>query len=288
MLSRILYAPFVIALIVALYLTIEVDSGYSWYIIPPFLILAAIYFTSPEIDWWWWQRNVPPMDPGLEKLLRKMLPFYAALPEPDKKRFQNRLEMYVRANAFIAKGIKEDSTPPSEVVYFSSTNIVQLTLGQADYRLPKFERIVVYPAPFPSPQHPTPLHSSEIYAEDGVLIFAVEPLMEGIFRKEKFNIGFYEYARAYMVSYPDKDYAEADLSWQKLEEISGYTREVVEKSIGLPDIDIRAVAIHHFFYFPKPFKGVAPEVYNRYTKVFNLDLLREGSPIIDQSDLGDI
>lgn len=288
MLSKILYAPFIILLIIALYLTIEVDSGYSWYIIPPFLIMAGIFFAQPEIDWWWWQKHVPPMDPGLEKVLQKMIPFYAALPEEDKKRFQNRVEMYVRANAFIAKGIKEDSTPPTEVVYFSSTNVVQLTFGQADYRLPKFERIVIYPAPFPSPQYPTPIHSSEIYVEDGVLIFAVEPLMEGIFRKEEYNIGFYEYAKAYIVSYPDRDYAEEELSWDNLEQISGYSKELVERKIGLPDIDIRAVAIHHFFYFPQSFKSIIPEIYTRYVKTFNLDLLREGSPVIDRSDLGSI
>lgn len=289
MLSRILYIPFVLLLIIVLYLTYEVDKGYSWWIIAPVVILAAIYFTSPEIDWWWYQRHLPEMNPKLEQIINEMIPFYAALPPEDKKRFQHRVELYVIANAFIAKGVKEDGVPPAEVKYFLATNVVQLTFGQEDYRLPKFERLVIYPAPFPSPQFPEQIHCSEMYAEDGVLIFAVDPLMSGIIRADEYNIGFHEYAQAYIVSYPEGAYAgEEELPWAALEQISGWSKKWIEDKIGLPEIDSRAVSIHHFFYFPKSFQALQPAIYARYRELFNLDLLQTGSPVVYRDKLGKI
>ena len=289
MLSRILYLPFIVFLIIAFYLTFEVDSGYSWFIIPPVIALAAIFFAQPEIDWWWYQRNIPKMDPQLIRIISEKIPFYADLPLEDKKRFQNRVMLYVIANAFIAKGIKEDGEPPTEIKYFLAINVVQLTFGQADYRLPKFERMVIYPAPFPSPQYPEYIHSSETYAEDGVLIFALDPFMKGTINPHVYNIGLHEYAQAYIFSYPEKMYPDEKLiAWEELEVISGMKTEGVKKAIGLPEIDIRPVVIHHFFYYPEKMKTAKPGVYQRLSEIFNLDFLREGSPVIDRSRLGDI
>ncbi len=289
MLSKRLYLPFFVLLAIALYLTLVVSSSYSWYIIPPILAMAAIFFIQPELDWWWYQKHIPPMNPQLEKIIDQTIPFYHALSATNKKRFQNRVELYVIANAFIAKGVKEDSEPPSEIQYFLATNVVQLTFGQADYRLPKFERLVIYPARFPSPQYPEHIHTSEMYEEDGVLIFALDPFMRGVMQAKEYNIGFHEYAQAYIASYPDKDYAkEEEISWEGLTAISTMKSEAIKKHIGLPDIDIRAVVIHHFFYFPEKMKALKPALYERHSKIFNLDLLDAKSPVIDYDKLGDI
>ncbi|MEO0775054.1 MAG: hypothetical protein AAF146_00745 [Bacteroidota bacterium] len=283
MLSRLLYLPFVAAMIISLYLTFEVDEGYSWYIIPPVVALSAIYFLSPQIDWWWYLRHPPVMNQKLSELIHRMNPFYAALSPEDKKRFQDRVELYVRANAYISKGIKEDGVPPDEVVYFVATCITQLTFGLVDFRLPLFERIVIYPAPFPSPQFPEHIHASEIFAEDGVLIFAVHPLMEGIIRPDQYNIGFHEYAQAFIVSYPDAAYARREeVNWEILEAISGFSEEKIRKTIGLDLVDQRAVCIHHFFHFARSFREHLPDLYERHRSIFNLDPLRAGSPIVDR------
>ncbi len=284
MLTRILYLPFVAMIIIALYLTFEVDEGYSIYLIPPIVILSGIYFLSPQIDWWWYVRHPPQMNPKLEEIIRKMNPFYAALSPEDKKRFQDRVELYVRANAYISKGIKEDGVPPDEVVYFIATCITQLTFGLVDFRLPLFERIVVYPAPFPSPQFPEQIHASEIFAEDGVLIFAVHPLMEGVIRPDQYNIGFHEYIQAFIISYPDEAYAkEGELNWEILAEVSGFSEAKIRETIGLDFIDLRAVAIHHFFHFSRSFREKLPTLYQRHVQIFNLDPLRSGSPIVDRN-----
>ncbi len=289
MLSKRLYIPFLLLLVIALYLTIMVSSSYSWYIIPPILICAAIFFIQPELDWWWYQKHIPPMHPQLEAIIEKSIPFYAALRQEDKKRFQNRVELYVIANSFVAKGVEEDSDLPKEIKYFLATNVVQLTFGQADYRLPKFERMVIYPAYFPSPNFPEYIHASETNTEDGVLIFALDPLMRGIMQAQEYNIGFHEYAQAYIASYPDKDYAkEGEISWEDLSQISGMKSEAIKKHIALPEIDIRAVAIHHFFYFPEGMKNLRPALYERHSKIFNLDLLNAENPVMDRSKLGDI
>lgn len=289
MLSRILYLPFLLATAIALYLTFEVSSSYSWYIIPPFMIMASIFFLQPQIDWWWDVRHPPKMNAKLEQLLQRIIPFYAALPPEDKQRFQNRVELYVRANAYIAKGLKEDGAPPEEVVYFIATCITQITFGMADFRLPKFERIVVYPAPFPSPQYPTPLHASEIFVEDGVIIFAVKVLMDGVLKPEAFNIGMYEYAQALIASYPEQAYARPEeVSWEILEKVSGFSEEKIRDTIGLPEIDLRALALCHYLNFPQTFQEHLPELYQRQGSILNLDRLQSGSPIVDRSIAGEL
>jgi Mlc titration factor MtfA (ptsG expression regulator) len=266
--SRIVSIPFVLGALIFLYLTWEIDRQYSAYIVPFVIGLALIFSFSPQINWWWYQRHPPELTGKLRGLLERFLPYYQRLAEPEKKRFRHRVALYIEANDFMAKGMDEVS-PDLKVV--AAACAVQLTFGKRDFLLNRFEHLIFFPQPFPSPQYPENYHASEIYEEDGAILFSAEQLMKGFFTPHKFyNIGLHEYAKVFERSCPALTFpALADTHWQELQQISGFTREWIREWINLEDIPLRAVSIAHFFAFPQQFYTLLPDLYEQYAHLFN-------------------
>ena len=283
MLSRYLAIPFLLGTAVVLILALLVDSQYSVWIIPQVVVLAILYVLSPQIDWWYYKRRPPQMPAVMEQVLDKYFAYYRNLNIEAKKHFRNRLMMYFHAVEFIGK---PESNVPDDMKMMTAANLIQLTFGLEDYRLSKFERIVLYPHPFPSPQFPEHLHNSEIYEEDGVLLFSGEHLISAFrFPKQYFNLALHEYAKGYMLSYPNKPFPQNDDElWKKISLIGTYNKEQLEKYIGLPEVDSVAVSIVCFFTFPKIFQGQLPELYDRYKSIFNQDPIQTHDPVIDAVD----
>ena len=284
MLSRLIALPFVLGACIALYLTWETDESYALYIIPMALSLAVIYILQPQIDWWWYKRKPPELDLPLIRLLDQHFPFYQKLSPALKIRFRQRMVLYMLANDYIGKGFE---VVPEDVKGMLAANVVMITFGQEDFLLNKFERIVVYPHPFPSPQHPRHLHACEHFEEDGVILFSAEHLIAGILQSTKyFNTGLYEYARVYQSSYPEKPYPVFDeFIWGKIEAICGFSKEGLEKYIGLPEIEALAICIALYFIYPEKVRQLMPNAYKDFCHIFNLDPMKEVNPIGKQISL---
>jgi hypothetical protein len=267
MLSKYLQIPFAIGALVFLYLAWEVRSGYAIYIVPFVVAMAIIYTLSPQVDWWWYQRKPPELPTPLRHLINTAFPFYQKLSADEKTRFRQRMALYMHANEFMPQGM---DNVPVDVKGVVAASVVQLTFGLDDYLLNKFEHIVIYPHPFPSPQFPEKWHTSEIYEEDGVILFSAEQLMASFLQPVRFfNSGLYEYARVFRRCYPAvvfPSFGEND--WEALQQVSGFSKNVVEKWIGLPDPDAVAVAVVYFFVFPEKFRAVLPEAYQTLAGIF--------------------
>ena len=138
------------------------------------------------------------------------------------------------------------------------------------FLLPKFENIIVYPHPFPSPQYETKFHASEIYEPDGVVMFCLEHVLRGFVDPRQYlNPAWYEYAKVFAISYPNENLGDwNEVTWSKLETVSGFSGEALERWIGLPDLDLRAMGIAFFFLFPASFQEVLPEQYEQLAAVF--------------------
>ncbi len=285
MFSKYLSFPFIITLLVCLYFIWEGDLP-PIYIVPNVLILVSIYVLSPQIDWLWYQRNPPEMDEKLRRFLEKVFPYYRNLSPKEKKRFQIRVNMYMMANEFIPKAMENVQ---EDIKGLIAANIVMLTFGQKDYRLSKFEKIVVYPHPFPSPQFPKFIHSSEIFEEDGVIMFSLEQLIPGATQQSRYyNIALHEYARIFVIMNPDYQYPKMDASIQeKLQLISGFKNAKVRDYIGFPRLEPFLLSINYFFTFPQKFKNELPEIFDTYMKVFNQNPLNYQAPVIDDEKRGD-
>ncbi len=266
MLSRILIAPFFILMVIFTYMTLEIDANYSWYIVPNVVIMAILYMLSPQIDWWWYQRRPPKLPDGLVKMFAARFSFFKKLSPEHKTKFCNRVALYLKANEFMPKGME---SVPLDVQAVVAASVIQLTFHHDDFLLNKFEHIIIYPHPFPSPQYQQ-WHACEIFEEDKVIMFSAEQLMAGFAQPTKFfHIGLYEYTRAFMRCHPEVEMPELDENiWLKLQVISNFPKAAVEKWIGLSELDTIAVAVAHYFVFPDRFKAVDPELFQKLSTIF--------------------
>ncbi len=275
--SRLLYFPFVIGALVFLYLTWEVDEGYSLYIVPMVIMIALIYVLSPQIDWWWYRRRPPQLEEPVRRLFFRHMVFYQNLSVEGRKRFSERVALFRIAHDYMPQAME---SVPEDVKAIIAAAAVQLTFGREDYLLEPFEHIIVYPKPFPSPQFPRNVHASEIYEEDGVVMFSMEQLMYAFANpRQYYQLGLHEFAKVLIHKYREEDWPamEADI-WEKLEAISGMPRPAIVKWINVPEAAVPALAvcISHFFIFPEQFRIILPDLYQQLAMRLNLDPLQPG------------
>lgn len=261
MFANLIAAPFVLGAILMLYLSWEVDEKYAIWIVPLVVIAAVIYVFSPQINWWRYRRKPPVMEPALAALLEKYDPFYRRLNAADKKKFRDRVVLFRMAVEWMPMGWPDEELPPDVQVALSA-QAVTVTFGKPEFLFPKFEQVIVYPYPFPSPEYPF-AHASELYEADGCLLFSAEQLMVAFMEPGKwYNIGLHEYARVFKLAYPNLPYPAfaGDDVWEKLQTVAGgLTRDLIEATVGLAGVDVLPVAIHHYFVFPQRFRTVFPE-----------------------------
>lgn len=265
--SRVVAAPFVFCALLFLYLAWEFDEKYAFYIIPCVIVLAVIFVFSPQIDWWWYIRRPPALDPHVRMLLVKHHPFYQTLSTEDKEKFRDRVALFMLANDFKAQGT---DAVPEDIKGVISSNAVHLTFRQSNFLFPKFETIVVYAHPFPSPQYPQKEHVSELYEEDGVLLFSADHLMFGFTQpRQYYNIGLHEYAHAFVLSHKDWPWPKLEEeTWKALERISGFPKSGIFQWINRPDVELLPAAIVHYFTFPESFGAVLPDIKTAFDGIF--------------------
>ena len=143
---------------------------------------------------------------------------------------------------------------PEDIKVMLAAQAVQLTFNQEDMLLGRYERLVIYPHPFPTPQYQEHWHTSETYAEDGVFLFALEQVARGFVQQDKFfQIGTYEFAKAYLELYPtDRALEVSQEDWPKIEQIFGANPELITAWVGLPKEAFDPTAALISLYFSKP------------------------------------
>ena len=272
MLARILLIPFFVIALIFLYLTLEVDENYAVYIIIPVVLGAMIWVLSPQINWWWYKRNPPQLDPSIIQLLERHHPYYQQLFYEDKKKFQERVALFIIANDFTDP---RGESVPEDIKGMIAASAVILKFGFEDLLYKDFEKVIVYPKPFPSPQYPRSFHASEIFAEDGVTLFSAQQVGEAFFNPKKyFDLPLYEYAKVFILTQNEHTFQPISESQiPALEAISGLSMTSISQYINLPikHLDARAISIHHFFHFPDAFKNALPNLFNLYTSIFIQD-----------------
>lgn len=267
MFSRIVSIPFVLLALTALYLAWEVDQKYALYLIPAALGLSLIHIFSPQIDWWWYKRRTPELAPPLRQLIEKGCKFYQQLQADEKSHFRQRVFLFSISFEYMPQGRE---TMPEDLKAMIAASAATLTFYKKDFLLRKFENIILYPYPFPTPQYQEKFHASEIYEEDGVIMFAAEQLARGFMQSDQYyNIALHEFAKVYQYQYPKEPWPDiTDEHWDALAQISGFSREAITKWINLDDIEPFPVSVSHFFVFPEKFKEVLPEIFETYTAIF--------------------
>ncbi|MEM1216106.1 MAG: zinc-dependent peptidase [Bacteroidota bacterium] len=253
---------------VGLYLTYYVDDQWLWLIIVGLVLSVTTYVFSPKINWWWWQRNPPDLAPELAQLLAKHHLFYQALSAPEQREFRRRVFLFNAGTNYLPQGLDK---VPQDIQVIIAAAPVTMTFSEADFLFPKFENVVVYPHIFPSPTYKEQFHASEVYVPDGVLMFCLEHVLRGFVHPQQYlNLAWYEYAKVFQLSYPAYDYGDwSSTSWEDLERVSQFSRAALERWVGLPKLDLRAMGIALFFLYPAGFQQHLPVLYDQLTRVFS-------------------
>ena len=201
-------APFGVLALIFLYLTMKADGEgvFIFYLVAMVVIAAVIYVMSPQINWWWWQRSPPPLDERTAQILADYCAFYRPLSPELKQRFRDRVALFMLGNAFMRPVHPSEMDAdalrmrvPEDLKVAVATAAVQVSFGQPTFETTKFEHIILYPHPFPSPQFAA-VHACEIYEPDGVVMLDADTLMAGFNQpRQIFSIGLYEMARIFKI-----------------------------------------------------------------------------------------
>jgi Glucose-regulated metallo-peptidase M90 len=191
-LSKILAIPFAIITVLFLYLGKFVDSSWGIYSLLGLIPLVTSYIMSSEIDWWRHKRNPPELEEPMAALLEKGLPFYQRLDAEGKKRFGQKVSMFIIGNVWQPELWE---TIPRDVQVAIAAQAVIPLYDRNEWLYPQYEVIVVHPKGFMSPTYPFN-HFSETYAEDGCVLFSAEHILAPLFlRNGAPMIGLYEYVK---------------------------------------------------------------------------------------------
>lgn len=260
--------PFGLLLALGLYLTLQVNESWSILMVASLVILVASFILAPQINWWWWQRFPPDLPTEMGQLLERHSALYTNLAKEEKREFRRRIFLFHHGHNFMPQVLEK---MPLDAQVMIASAPVSMTFNQNEFLFPNFENIVVYPHPFPSPQYETQFHASEIYEPDGVVMFCLEHVLRGFVDPRQFlNPAWYEYAKVYAITYPEKNLGDwSAVEWSKLETISGFSHEALVRWIGLPKLDLQAMGIAFYFLYPNRFQQVLPSLHQELTAVFH-------------------
>jgi hypothetical protein len=290
-------APFALWAIAFIGFAVAKDDGH-WAIwaAPAVVVLAGLYVLSPQINWWWYRRNPPPLSKTATKVLDEHFFYYKKLSPELKTRFRERVGLFILGNEFIRPVRQDDSeaqqlrnTVPEELKAAVAAIATQVSFGQKEVFVSKFEHFILYPHPFPTPQYKN-LHTSEIFEEDGVVLFAADPLMTGLNNPQAFfSIGLYELANIFKKTTPSRLSRDVpsvqspvltENDWSMLEKISGMTKTTVSGVVGLYELDDFGIVAHHFFTFPELFKANLPDLFQLLSNMFHQDPTNGMNPVL--------
>ncbi len=268
--SRVLGFPFAICFAIILYLSIQNhDYDLSYWMIPPFVMVAIIFIMAPQIDFWWNKRNPPGVEQPVRDWLLTHSPFYQKLDSAGKKKFEDRLSIYLLGKEFITMAKQKQDGMPEDIKAVIAHNAIVITFYHEDFMMGDFDRIVVYQHPFPTP-HNQFLHTVETEREDGVMLFALDYLLHGtINTKQYYNIGMHGHVEAFMKNNPTLPWDNlTETTWEHLLAICGFTREQIVSVIGFKNQDIIPVILTCYFTYPDRFRKVSPHDAGRLDGIF--------------------
>ncbi len=283
MFVRVILVALAVISVTLIYLGFTVGKIYFQIAIPLLLLLAGGYVMSPQINWWYYNKFPPDLDAPLRYLINQRSQFYQGLSLEGKKRFRHRMALFMMAHDFDPMVVEK---VPEDIKAALAANVVHLTFGLPDYLLEHYEKVIIYPSTFPSPQFPKQFHSSEIYEADGVMIFSAQHLMNGFIQPQSYyNSGLHEAVQAFIALNKDIQFPTLpDDIWEKLEQVSRYPQKKVEAWIGLKEVNPLAVSICHFLIFPQQFAETLPQLFHSIKDLLNLNPLASQQPILYIND----
>lgn len=250
------------------YLTYEYGEQYTYGLILAVVLVVLSYVFAPQINWWWWMRYPPDLPRSLHAPVERT-PFYQRLSEADRQIFRRRVFLFSQAQVFRPQALEKITDDVKTAI---AVGAVQVSFHQLNFLYPDYENIIVYKHPFPSPQYPDHMHASEVFEDEHAngLIFSIEHVLRSFLEPHAYyNVCIHEYVLLLIKTSPEIDFPELDEDiWPALERISGFAHDKLLEYIGLDEIDLLQVTIHHYLVFREKFFAVLPEVTAALDRIF--------------------
>jgi hypothetical protein len=264
--SRLLIVLMFIPMALFLYLAWKGEASYAVYAIPFFVAAAAAFSLAPQIDWWWHQRYPPDVEEPIRKIFQAQLSFYQILSKEDKLRFRQRCALNMIATEYIVPSQDEERSVPEDFKALLAAHSVMMTWKKEHYIMDSYEKVVVYAKSFPTPMYPQMLHTAESNAEDGVLLFSSERMLQALMEpKTVFNPVLYEYAKIFRSHYKLPNMALPNDIWETIKNIGNIDKATIELHLGLPEPQPEAILMSYSLLFSKKFQEIAPKLYEEIT-----------------------
>jgi hypothetical protein len=231
----------------------------SYWIIPPFVIIAIIFIMTPQIDYWWLVRHPVPLDPEAQSWLNTYDPIYSKLSEEDKQKYDTRMSLFLSGKEFTAMGKKKESVPEDLKLAISHLAI-GMTLHREDFLFDNLDRFVIYKHPFPSPKYQF-LHTLETHVEDGVMVLSLEHLSAAIMdAKSYFHVGQLAFAEIFVKQNPTLEWTGiSSLGWSDVEKITGFRKDQILSVLGFDSYDELYLVLSCYFSHRETFKSMYPK-----------------------------
>lgn len=266
--SRIIAAPLLLLAILFGYLTYEYGEHYAYGLVFVVVLLVLSYVFAPQFNWWWWMHYPPDLPKSLHLPIERT-PFYQRLSEADQRIFRRRVFLFSQAQIFRPQAIKEVTEDVKTAI---ATAAVQVNFHRQDFLYPDYENIIVYLHPFPSPRYPDHMHASEVFEDEhgNGLIFSVEHILRSFLEPASYyNVGIHEYAYLLIKTSPEVEFPDIGKEHlAALERISGFNHEKLLEYIGLEEIDLQQVTIHHYLVFRERFAVILPDLLEHLDAIF--------------------
>lgn len=252
--------PFFLAALTILYLAWEGVDGIAVWIAPFLLILSFVWVFSPQINWWWYSKNPPPLEIEVAQAILQYTPFTKRLSKEGLFHFYNRVALTRLATDWTSKELPDEVIPPDMQTAVAIQSVI-CTWTQKDFIQKDFEKVILMPGPFLSPEQPS-FHSAECYLPENCILLNATSVMTAFLQPEThFNVALYLYSEVTLEKHPEiilpSNLCQAFLS--KMNAISGWNDDSIKNALGLEDFNHKAVLLSHYYLFYDNFKQALPE-----------------------------
>lgn len=267
---RAIYLAALCLIIMGAVLTWQTGDVQSGLFLIAALAAASAYSLAPQLRWWHWKKNPPDLSTEMAPLLERF-PLYRALDLDGKREFRRRAFLLREATESTGMAIE---TIPGDVRLMAAASAATITYYREEFLLPGFENLIFYPHQFPTPEHDV-LHASEMYAQDGVIIWTMKYFVRSVVEPHKYlQLGFYEYARALFAT--DADAAERAarhaLTYEEIHRLTDFSQAALQSFIGLEVLDLAAITLTVFHTHAAGFAARYPERFRGLMEAFPLRL----------------
>lgn len=246
------------------------NPGFSWAI-----VLAAIALVFPVIIRFY-VKSSPQFIPSFVKLtydyrkvLEKHAHYYQRLSPENKRKFEERVYLFIRSKTFIPRRLKKVTLEMKTLIAASA---VQLTFGFDKFNMPHFRRILIYPDAYYSLIRKT-YHKGEVNPAAQLVVFSWKNFIEGYRNpSDSKNLGLHEMAHVLKlenkvlkneVAFLDPElYKKWEImAAQHIARLKKEADPLFRKYAAENEYEFFAVAIEIFFERPFALRAVHPEIY---------------------------